>query len=360
MTNFQCTVCDKVFTRKTNLNYHENNNVCRPKPIIDENEENNEEEENNDKVYKCSFCSKIFNSATNMYRHMKYSCKIKKKEDNDRDKIYAMLLESNKRFAVLEESNKRLEEEVAKMKNTKGTRNTNNTANINNGTININNNNIILVGYGNEDLSRINRTDILRAVQDGYGSVVSLSKTVHFNPKYPEYQNIYISNMKDIYAMMFDGDKWTLTTKADLVEKIYQDKKDYIEENLEEFVASLLPSRKRALERWLDTDEEDDKIRKIKNDIKILLYNEKQLGIDSRELYESKIKAIKLVTGSDSVKPNRSQKVKPSSIKNKMNDSNDDSSENDSAKNKKIIKLSKPLVTTIKKPVVKVRKAVQK
>jgi hypothetical protein len=38
--------------------------------------------------------------------------------------------------------------------------------------------------------------------------------------------------MKDKYAMMYDGKQWTLTTKEDLITKIYEDKKSYIEENL--------------------------------------------------------------------------------------------------------------------------------
>jgi hypothetical protein len=38
--------------------------------------------------------------------------------------------------------------------------------------------------------------------------------------------------MKDKYAMMHDGTNWTLTTKEDLINKIYDDKKNYIEENL--------------------------------------------------------------------------------------------------------------------------------
>jgi hypothetical protein len=319
MTEYKCNSCDHIFVRKQHLDNHVNNNACRKKK------------------FNCSYCDDTFTTSNSMYRHMKYNCKTKKKEDIKKNGILERLI-------ILENENKHLKEKVRNLecnKNTSSSKNINNTINVE-GDLNINNgiiNNISLVGYGRDDLAKIDKADILRAIKDGYGSVVSLSKTVHFNPKYPEYQNIYISNMKDIYAMMFDGNKWTLTTKADLVEKIYQDKKDYIEENLEEFVASLLPSRKRALERWLDTDEEDDKIRKIKNDIKILLYNEKQLGIDSRELYESKIKSIKSGTESNIVKHNRSQKVKPLSIKTKTNDN--DNSDNHLVKNEKIVKTSK-------------------
>ena len=157
------------------------------------------------------------------------------------------------------------------------------TTNINNGTVNngiVNNgtvNNIILVGYGKEDLSKLNNADILKALQGGFYSTLKLTEAVHFNPKHPEYHNIYISNMKDKYAMMFDGNIWMLTTKEDLINQIYEDKKNYIEENLEEFIESLSESRKKALDRWLDTDDDDAKIKEIKNNIKLLLYNSRKL-----------------------------------------------------------------------------------
>ena len=89
--------------------------------------------------------------------------------------------------------------------------------------------------------------------------------------------------MKDKYAMMFDGTGWTLTTKEELINKIYEDKKNYIEENLEEFIESLVPSRKRALERWLETYDDDTKIKEIKENIKLLLYNFRKMITSSKD-----------------------------------------------------------------------------
>jgi hypothetical protein len=142
-------------------------------------------------------------------------------------------------------------------------------------------NNVTLVGYGNEDISKIDKQDMLKVLRNGYNSTIKLTETLHFNPKYPEYHNIYISNIKDKYAMMYDGNIWTLTMKEELINKIYDDKKNYIEENLEDFVDSLSTSRKNALARWLETDDDDRKISEIKNNIKLLLYNMKQIPLAS-------------------------------------------------------------------------------
>jgi hypothetical protein len=122
---------------------------------------------------------------------------------------------------------------------------TNNTQNINNGIVT----HVNLIGYGKEDLSKIDKKEILKAIQFGYDSTIKLTETMHFNPKHPEYHNIYITNIKDKYAMMFDGKDWNLTMKDKLINKIYDDKKNYIEENIDEFIDSLSASRKKALER---------------------------------------------------------------------------------------------------------------
>jgi hypothetical protein len=173
----------------------------------------------------------------------------------------------------------------------------NGVVNINRGTINNTTNQIVLVGYGQEDLSKLGKNELIKIFQNGYNSTLRLTEAVHFNPKYPEHHNIYISNIKDKYAMMFDGNKWTLTMKEDLINKIYHAKKNYIKENLDDFTNSLSVSRKKALDRWLETDDEDIKISKIKNDIKLLLYNKRDLIMNKEEenMIRSK-KIIKMIT----------------------------------------------------------------
>jgi ankyrin repeat protein len=147
-----------------------------------------------------------------------------------------------------------------------------------------NNCNSSSLSYGQEDMTKIDNDEILNALKKGYYSTLTLTEAVHFNPKYPEYQNVYISNIKDKYAMYYDGKNWTLTMKEELIEKIYEDKKSYIEENLDDFVNSLTDSRKNALDRWLNTDEEDDKIKEIKGKIRLLLYNKRELPIENYEI----------------------------------------------------------------------------
>jgi hypothetical protein len=75
--------------------------------------------------------------------------------------------------------------------------------------------------------------------------------------------------------------------KDDLINRIYDDKKNYIEENVEDFVNSLSESRKKALDRWANTEETDKKIIRIKERIKLLLYNSKNIPINTQKTIDN-------------------------------------------------------------------------
>lgn len=267
MPNYECDNCNKIFKRNENLKYHIANNACKIDSVF------------------CKYCKKGFTSSISMNRHVRLYCKVKKKDDDNKKEIFDRLVKLEEKNRVLEEKNKVLEEELNKIK--KQTKISHKTLNKNNGLINngtfVNNNNINLVAYGSEDMTKLDKKEILRVLRKGYDSTIRLTETLHFNPKYPEYHNIYITNMRDKYAMMYDGKCWELTIKEDLLNRIYDDKKNYIEDNVEDFVDSLSKSQKNALERWANTDEDDKKIRQLKERIKLLLYNLREIPINTQK-----------------------------------------------------------------------------
>jgi hypothetical protein len=109
---------------------------------------------------------------------MNHTCRIKKNEGLKRDKIYERLLELEKNNVVLlrktedidglkkktkNVENKKLKKKVVLLeKNAQKVLNVtnNNTKNINNGIIA----HINLIGYGKEDLSKIDKKEILKAI----------------------------------------------------------------------------------------------------------------------------------------------------------------------------------------------------
>jgi hypothetical protein len=282
---FVCEKCDKEFRTKNNLAYHIENEVCV------------------EKLHACKLCCSRFTSKNSMYRHMRTSCKVKKKNEEDRQSIYIKLLEKQSdhtdKLTELLEENKKMQKErntmlnkIDKLEKTvkkctkhvkvsnidKSQKIVNNKCNINYGV-----QNVVLVGYGKEDISKIDNIDMLQGFKDGFYSTLKLTDVIHFNPKYPEFHNVYISSMKNKYAMMYDGDDWNLIKKNVLIDKIYSKNKNYIEENLDDFYNSLSKSQKNALRRWIDIDDDvDNRIKEIKDSIKMLLYNKRDIPMKTR------------------------------------------------------------------------------
>jgi Zinc finger, C2H2 type len=307
MSKYECDKCNRYFASKQSLRYHDEKNVCERM-----------------KKYACNICDKELSSSYSLYRHKNTVCKDKIETDKivcreesqmsnrdiDMTKIYDLLIK-------MKEENEELKVKVTRMEKAPSVNNiTNNNCNINNGTVN----NYFLVGYGQEDMTKIDNNELLRCIKTGFHSTYNLIDTVHFNPKYPEFHNVYISSMKNQYAMMYDGNDWTLVMKDELIDKLYNNKRDYIEENLDEFICSLTKSQVDALYRWMDTDDDNDYIRKVKNKIKLLLYNKKALAINNKgkiiecntEIYDDDddIEDIDLVTVPKKTKVVQKKKLK--------------------------------------------------
>ena len=278
MNGHQCRRCKNKFTTAQSLKYHTDNKVCY------------------DKKNTCKHCGNKYSSTISMYRHMRESCKERKESDeNEKKQILKTLEIKNKE---LEDILKTKEQELIILKNKEleiALRNKeyelfaikNEMASINqvkingvinnivNGTVNNNTiNNVTLIGYGKEDLSKIDKKDIMGNI-NGFMTPIQLTETIHFNPKYPEYHNVYIGNMKSPYAMQYNGIEWSMILKNELIDKLYDDKKAYIEENLEDFVKTLTKSKRAALERWLETEDDHEKIKEMKQRMKLLLYNKR-------------------------------------------------------------------------------------
>ena len=322
MGDFKCDNCNKQFNRKQHLTYHVDNKVCDNKGFI------------------CRYCSSRVNSRSSMNTHIRDSCKVKKKDDEEKKEILEKLIlleetnkklvlldETNKRLAALEAENKKLKDQMEKVMNTKNKptnkQTNNNTININNGTIN--NHYFVLVEHSN---NLIEDQEIYRCGNYGYHMMEKLTSETHFNPKYPQYQNVYVSNMRDPYAVIFDGSDWVLSTKKEVIDSLYENKKNIIEENLDKFIDSLLPSKKRALRAWLACDDDDSKIaKKIKRSLLLLLYNKRQIGINSREAHEARIKKATLDASEKLIETDHCTLKQSKSITNK----NSSSSEGDSS-----------------------------
>jgi len=82
--------------------------------------------------------------------------------------------------------------------------------NTTNNTVNIQN--ITLLAYKDTDTSHLTPKDYMHCIREPHG-MTQLIEKIHFNPMKPENRNISMSNLKDKYMMMYDGEQWLMVHK---------------------------------------------------------------------------------------------------------------------------------------------------
>ena len=232
----------------------------------------------------CTYCNKIFKHKNNLYKHLKERCKVKKTNEEDKQQIFDKLLKKMEQIEeenkIIMNENKELKQKIANI----GCNKKNIIKNNNNSNNNINiNNKIQIIAYGNnkEDINKLDQDTILNILSKGFFSTVELTNQLHFNPNLPEYHNIYIPNITSIYTMVKDNDDWKLIFTKEAIDELYDDKKYIIENNLKNSFNLIPQSFQNALERWINTPEEDKKILNVKNRLKLLLYNNRNIPINT-------------------------------------------------------------------------------
>jgi len=65
------------------------------------------------------------------------------------------------------------------------------------------NNTFNILAFGKEDLSHITDDTYKKIINKGFKSVPALVDAIHFNKDKPENHNIYISNIRDDYILVF-------------------------------------------------------------------------------------------------------------------------------------------------------------
>ena len=250
-------------------------------------------------ILTCSNCNKSFSRSDNLKRHLN-SCK--KIESSIKD-----LLTENE---ILKHHLKKQEELMNQLiesinKNAKIHPKT--LQKINKQLINCNNNTIInntYVKFGNLSydgiLSDKEQREILRKQ---YLSLEESIKKIHFNKDLPEYNNVFITNMKDDIAYVFNGKQFISVRKNDMLNQLIDMHVDEINISFEKNKGKLNEKQIERLEKFLDMlNDEDTKYKdgtqrifsnykayKI-NEVKLMIYNEsdtkKLSNLTNIELFE--------------------------------------------------------------------------
>ena len=272
--SYKCGKCGSVFVNKSNLNRHHKNNC-----------DTNRQTTNN---MMCNYCKKRFTRYSSLKRHLNGRCIILEKIEEEKEFIYKSLLkqmkEQKEQVDKLIGKNKEHEEKIKELKMKLGT----NVVNGNNNTIttqNITNTQNIfnIIAFGKENLYEMDDEECKKFLKKGYQSIPSLVNHTHFDKNKPEYHNVYISNMKDLYAMTFDGTAWMVINKDEVINQLFDDNQCFLNDKYKKLNNDLDNITKRKYGRFIE--ETDEKIIEgIKHDIKLLLYNKRNIPMNTRKI----------------------------------------------------------------------------
>ena len=246
---FRCEICNFSTTLKTNYTRHLNTkkhikNSGKMKTIKDSTQElfqndhkmttndhkmttndhkmttNNSKKSSNN--FFCTFCSKSFSTKPHLRRHQLHYCKQYNNENNLKEQLKIEKIEKKKLYKKIEE---------LLVDNGKAIiHNVNNNTTINN----IQQNNIVINNYGDEDLSHITDSVLEKLICTPGDMINNLTKMIHFNVNKPENMNMYIPSRKQKYIKVYRKNQWMLEKKheriPDLVDRNYNILDTYYED----------------------------------------------------------------------------------------------------------------------------------
>ena len=233
---------------------------------------------NNAKIgykFKCNFCDKEFKHKRSLGRHLNDRCKKKKENDSYEDlkKLVNLLNEQLKKKdkelkKELLKKDKQIEELMKKIGVTQNIQTQNNIQN-----------NIKILAYNKTDLSHLNDNHYMSFLNHNNFCVPYMIKKIHFDPKKPENHNIYISNMKNTYIMIWDGKKWNIKDRAEIIDDMIEDNTNILEDKIEDWInkGKKYPLIMKKFNRYIEKKENDIILNKIKLEIKFILFNNRKM-----------------------------------------------------------------------------------
>uniref|UniRef100_A0A6C0EU88 C2H2-type domain-containing protein n=1 Tax=viral metagenome TaxID=1070528 RepID=A0A6C0EU88_9ZZZZ len=254
-----CKCCDYKTSNQSNFNKH-----------LKTAKHAENEKKIDDKPFSCKYCGQKYKFKQSISKHIKYSCT--KNKDEDLKELVRLLnnqIDQQKadfqnqiqnQHSQIQTQSKQIERLMGKLE-------------INMNTTNIQNN-ITLLSYKDTDVSHLTKEDYKKCIKKVCFCVMGLIEKVHFNPEKPENMNIYISNMKDKYLMVYDNGNWNLKNKISELDRLYDDKELMIEEWIEE---NKDKEMEHFFKKYLNLKKDNKTIEMINDEIKLMMYNKKKM-----------------------------------------------------------------------------------
>jgi len=268
MGTYKCNLCNKCFTSKRNLIQHQNKKF-KCNRINDKDVTVQYAEKNVASTFMCNVCNKQFKTIRDLERHTNRinKCKNIAVNDNvDNDIMNKLLNKINK-----------LEQKITTLEQN------NSTTNVMNNTINNTTNNTINITlqHGKENTDYITNEQYNYVFKKRQKSVPYYIKMKHFDKNNKQNNNVYISNLRDAYANVYDGEKWTIDNKNFVIDTLYLDNVEILMEKFEDMKEKeeLTDKSIENFDEFIELREDEKTMGDVKNDIKKVLYNDRHIVI---------------------------------------------------------------------------------
>ncbi len=223
--------------------------------------------------YVCIYCKNGFKHPQSKYRHQK-TCS-RRKSCEQKQEIELLKEQQQQMKKKMEEMEKR----IAAAPTIIGTQN--NTQNI---TQNITNE-FIMCPYDEPDFSHLTNSDYVKALNQAPACIQYMLQKIHFDPDKPENHNVHVTNMKNSYILVYDGEKWQALDKHDVIDDICKNGEFILKDKLEDWKNQGRQNHTRAKQKFdvykeskMDTREE----KKRKRAIMFMLYSSQDVVKQTR------------------------------------------------------------------------------
>jgi hypothetical protein len=311
MVNYICPKCNKVFNRKSSYDNHtlnkknpcdKSNFIVPPKPAKSPPKTANFMEYllkeplqlNNDNNCVCSYCEKSFTRIDSLKKHLNGRCKSKENHD-ELEKLKEDMRFLMENYKNIENENVNLKNKIIKIEtnqkagnnNTQIINNNNDNRQINKGIIQNN----FIVQFGEEDIDKIDLKEAMKTFLTSTGGniVSNMLKYINLNTKYPENNNLCISDNAREIVKIHNGKKF--------VHKKFKNVKD-------EIVKKGIKNTQKIIKKYKD----DDTIIKTQN------------NKDKVKINEVSLKLIDGISGETIVRDEINEKEPKIFVKNKDNE----------------------------------------
>ena len=296
MSKYYCFVCDYDAKQKSNYVKHINTKrheiqLLRSQPKVNQKSTKSQLLVNQESTFlsnpyttskfQCKYCNKSFKFKQSMYKHIKYVCKKNTDEDfqelarllNKKDKELILKdKQMDKQLALRDKKMEIMQKQIDKLTNKLQIQN------INQGIVQNGNNiiNIQVLNHPDTDYSHLTPKDYITCMKDCNRCVKSLIEKVHFNANKPENMNIYLSNIKGKYLMIYKDNAWQIQDKKTQVDELYDNNEFVLEAWYDEYKEKH-PDIIASFQRYLQNRDENEMLNNIKEEILVMLYNKRKM-----------------------------------------------------------------------------------